>query len=135
MTRNWTGGALAAALAVCAAACGEAPERPRAAPAAAAAPPSPDLPMTRAKAREIVAGLSLDCTTLANLKYDMNRCAQHLGQGPDDAGFREEMRSLRAELDALSSGAAGARCAEIQQELGRQPIPRPCWEMAATPED
>lgn len=91
--------------------------------------------MTRAKSREIMSGLSLNCTTLANLKYDMNRCAQHMGQGPDDAGFREEMRTLRSELDALPADAVSARCTEIRSELERQPIPRPCWEMAATTED
>lgn len=117
------------------AACEAPPPRQPPAPPAPPPPPSPELPMTRAKAREILSGLSLNCTTLANLRYDMMRCDQHMGRGPDDAGFREEMRSLRAELDALPADTVSARCSEIRGQLEVQPIPRPCWEMAAMPED
>lgn len=101
-----------------------------AAPAASAVPappPLPELPMTLDKSVLMLANTSLTCQSVASLRFEMNRCEQKIGQGPDDEGFRQELADLRTSLqgktEAQMEEACGARFAELQQT----PMPRACW--------
>lgn len=120
---------IAAVLALAACSDGEkagAPTPPAAA-AAPAPPPLPELPMTAAKAVKMLEGTSLACQSVASLRFEMNRCEQKIGQGPDDAGFRQEMADFRAGLNGLSTPEIQQRCSARYDELQRTPMPKACW--------
>ena len=109
------------------AACSEGERKPQAAPAAPPPPPLPELPMTQAKAAQMLEDTSLACQSLASLRYRMNRCEQKIGQGPDDAGFRQELVDLRTSLNGLDRDQVQDRCSARQAELEQTPMPQACW--------
>ena len=117
---------LAAGAALALAGCSESSEAP-AAPVAPPPPALPDLPMTAAKAVVMLEGTSLSCQSVASLRFEMNRCEQKIGTGPDDAGFRQEMADFRASLNGLSTADIQKRCSARYAELERTPMPKACW--------
>lgn len=90
-------------------------------------PPSPDLPMTAAKARLIMGSLSTACFELATLKYDIHACELKQGRPASDEALRTELRDLRWNLDKLTPDEATTRCAALTTELRRTPKPQVCW--------
>lgn len=90
-------------------------------------PPQPELPMSEEKAREIMSGLSLTCTSLANWEFRINQCKRNNGGGEEDLALRERLRTLRSELDRMPRADASARCADLELTLTRQPAPPGCW--------
>lgn len=96
-------------------------------PPGPAAPPSPDLPMTAAKARLIMGNLSNTCRELATLKYDIHACELKQGKPASDEALRTELRDLRWNLDKLPPDGSSAQCAARTEELRKTPKPQVCW--------
>lgn len=92
-------------------------------------PPSPDLPLTGVKAREIINGLPLNCREMASLKTAMLLCEERQGRPADHAALRTELRDLKWTLQALPPEEASARCAAIVDELRLMPKPQVCWDL------
>ncbi|MBL0947822.1 hypothetical protein [Brevundimonas sp.] len=123
--------ALIAALAALAlAACSEqeakAPAAPTPAPAAEV-PALPEGPLTQIGAVRLMNGLPLACKPIASLKFDMHQCDVKRGLVEGDQPLIDDLRTLRAELDALPEGEVTARCTALYNELGATPKPRACW--------
>lgn len=133
MKRPMTGAALAAlmfavsTLAGCSEQGASAPTPP---PAPAwPSPPSPDLPLTGAKARQIVGDLPLSCVELASLKVDMLICAERQRKPADHEALRTELRDLRWNLQQQPREAAQAQCTALQNEVRAQPKPTICYDL------
>lgn len=90
-------------------------------------PPSPDLPMTAAKARLIMGAHSNTCRELATLKYDIHACELKQGNPADEEALRTELRDLRWNLDKLTPDEASTQCAALTTELRNTPKPQACW--------
>lgn len=103
--------------------------RPLPAPEGPPVPPSPELPMTAAKALVIVDGLPLGCREMASLKTAMMMCEERQGRTPDHAVLRTELRDLKWTLQALPPEEASARCSAITNELRQLPKPQVCWDL------
>lgn len=92
-------------------------------------PPTPDLPMTGAKAREIMGDLPLGCRSMATLKMDLLTCAERTGRPADHEAFRTELRDLRWNLQTLPPEEATARCSAMEAEMRSKPKPQACWDL------
>ena len=90
-------------------------------------PPSPELPMTAAKARLIMGSLSTACFELATLKYDIHACELKLGRPSSEEALRTELRDLRWNLDKLAPDEAKAQCLALTEALRKTPKPAVCW--------
>lgn len=93
-------------------------------------PPSPDLPLTGAKARQIIGDLPLTCVELASLRVDMLICAERQRKPADHAALRTELRDLRWNLQQQPREAATAQCMALQEEARKQPKPAVCYDLA-----
>ncbi len=103
--------------------------RPLPEPAGPPIPPSPELPMTTAKALAIIDGLPLGCREMASLKTAMLMCEERQGRSPDHAALRTELRDLKWALQTLPVEEARARCTVITNELRLKPKPQVCWDL------
>ncbi len=103
--------------------------RPLPAPEGPPVPPSPELPMTTAKALEIIDGLPLGCREMASLKTAMLMCEERQGRTADHAALRTELRDLKWTLQGLPVEESRARCSAINDELRQKPKPQVCWDL------
>ena len=92
-------------------------------------PPSPDLPLTGVKAREIIGDLPLPCVELASLQVDMLICAERQRKPADHAALRTQLRDLRWNLQQQSRETASAQCTALQDEVRKQPKPAICYDL------
>ncbi|MBO9502466.1 hypothetical protein [Brevundimonas sp. A19_0] len=84
-------------------------------------------PLTQDAAVGLFDGLPMDCKPIASLKYEMHQCDVKRGVAEGDAPLVESLRSMHAELAALSPADAQARCGVLYAELQATPKPRACW--------
>lgn len=90
--------------------------------------PLPELPMTSAKAIQVLDGLPLQCRSIAVIRFDMSRCLDTTPEGlPDDAKLLADLVALRAELEALDPDTVETVCSTRYAELEATPMPRECW--------
>lgn len=90
--------------------------------------PLPELPMTSAKAIQVLDGLPLQCRSIAVIRFDMSRCLDTTPEGlPDDAKLLADLVALRAELEALDPDTVETVCSTRYAELEATPMPRKCW--------
>ncbi|WP_370238877.1 hypothetical protein [Brevundimonas sp.] len=119
-------GIAALVLAACSEQEAKAPAAPAPAPRAEA-PALPEGPLTQAGAISLMNGLPLACKPIASMKFDMHQCDVKRGLVEGDQPLIDDLRSLRAELEALPEGEVTARCTAIYNELGATPKPQACW--------
>lgn len=92
-------------------------------------PPSPDLPLTRAKVAQIIGNLPLICAEMGSLKMDMLTCEERQSRPADHEALRTELRDLRWTLQSLPVEEASARCTAIVNELRSRPSPAVCYDL------
>ncbi len=110
-------------------ACTEAKEPPPPPPPKWPSPPSPDLPMTSAKAREIIGDLPLPCVAYASRRVVKATCDERQRKPVDHEALRTEFRDMRWQLQQQSKEEATKVCNAKLAELNKWAVPGVCWDL------